>query len=118
MRNAEGGGTLALSGDQNDDHHSIISDLVSLIEHVQSSMRLLESAIATESSPGGHEAAGNVVVLDDLTPRYQSARAALSACNAGLGLAHLLLLDTSASSYGTDESAERDLRPARLIGRA
>jgi hypothetical protein len=118
MRNAEGGGTLALSGDQNDDHHSIVSDLVSLIEHVQSSMRLLESAIATESSPGRQEAAGNVIVLDDLTPRYQSARAALCACNAGLGLAHLLLLDTSASSYGTDESTERDLRPARLIGRA
>ena len=58
------------------------------------------------------------LALDDLTPRYQSARAALCACNAGLGLAHLLLLDTDPSSYGTDESAEMELAPARLIGRA
>jgi hypothetical protein len=118
MRNAERGGTLAPSGDQNDDHHSIVSDLVSLIAHVQSSMTLIETAIATDSSAGNPEAAADLVELDDLTPRYQSARAALCACNAGLGVALLLLLNTKASDYGTDESAETDLRPVRLIGRA
>ena len=50
-------------------------------------MKLLEAAIARESAPGNQEAAGNVFVLDDVTPRYVKANAALNACNAGLGVA-------------------------------
>ena len=42
--------------DRNDSYRSIVSDLVSLIEHVQASMKLIEAAIARESSLGDQEA--------------------------------------------------------------
>jgi hypothetical protein len=75
MRNAKGGAGSTRSGNQNDGRHSIVSDLVSLIEHVQASMALIETAIATEASPGSQQAAAGIIVLDDVTPRYQSASA-------------------------------------------
>lgn len=70
MQAAAGGGTLSQFGDRNDGHHSIVSELVSLIEHVQASMELFEAAVARETAPGNQEASGNVFVLDDVTPRY------------------------------------------------
>jgi hypothetical protein len=39
------------SGDRNHGHHSIVSELVSLIEHVQTGMKQLEAAI-TRVRPG------------------------------------------------------------------
>ncbi len=58
-------------------------------------MKLLESAIASETAPGGEDNAADIVVLDDVTPRYASVNAALSSCNAGLGVAlHILQDDT------------------------
>jgi hypothetical protein len=57
-------------------------------------MKLIESAIASETSSGSHDVAANVVVLDDVTPRYVKAGAALKACDAGLGVALHFLLDT------------------------
>ena len=56
------------SGDRNESHHSIVSELVSLIEHVQAGMQLLEAAIARETALDNQDAAGNVFVLDDVTP--------------------------------------------------
>jgi cytochrome c peroxidase len=109
MRNAEGGAGSTRSGDQNDGRHSIVSDFVSLIEHVQASMALIETAIAAEASPGSQQAAADIIVLDDVTPRYQSASAALGTCNARLEAALLLLLDTNASHHGTDEWAKAAL---------
>ena len=52
---------------------SIVSDLASLIEHVQASLRLIESAIDRESYLGDQEAA-DVVVLDDVTPSKATPR--------------------------------------------
>jgi len=117
MRNAASGGASARPDDRNDGYRSIVSDLTSLIEHVQASMKLIESAIARESL-GNQEVATNVVVLDDVTPRYVKASTALNACNAGLGVALHFLLDTKTSKRVTDESAEHDRRPVRLTGRA
>jgi hypothetical protein len=48
MQNAEGGGVSARSDDRNDGNGSIVSELVSLIEHARASMKLIESAIAME----------------------------------------------------------------------
>jgi hypothetical protein len=118
MQNAEGGSVSARSNDRYDGVGSIVLDIVSLIEHVQASMKLIESAIAIEAPLSHQEIAANVVVLDDVTPRYLSARAALNTCSASLEVTLHLLLDSRASQYGTGEAAAYDLRSARLIGRA
>jgi hypothetical protein len=49
MQNAAGGGASVHPDVGNDSYQSIVSDLVSLIAHVQASIKLLESAIARES---------------------------------------------------------------------
>jgi len=106
------------SSDRNDSHQSIVSELVSLIEHVQAGMKQLEAAIARESTPGNQDAAGNVFVLDDVTPRYVKANAALSACNAGLGVALHYMLDARAPRHQARDFAAGDRRPALLIDHA
>jgi hypothetical protein len=118
MQNAAGGGTSSKSGGRNDGCRLIISDLVSLIERVRESMKLIESEVAEETPPGDQELAANVVVLDDVTPRYAKAYAELAASNAGLGVALHLLLDTRTSRRGTGGWDESPRRPARTVGRA
>jgi hypothetical protein len=85
MQNATGGGTSALAEDRNDFHGAIVSDLVSVIAHIHASMDLIESAVPAEIPLGYQEIGSNVIVLDDLTPRYASARAALNSCQVHLG---------------------------------
>lgn len=80
------GGSVRPDG-QNDNFNSVISDLVALIEHMQASMKMLEGAIARELPLAGQEVGDNVIVLDDITPCYLKANAALHACRAGLGVA-------------------------------
>ena len=118
MPSAKGGGVSARSDDRNDGDRSIVSELVSLIEHVRASMKLIESAIAMEPALGDPGTSDNVVVLDDVTPRYQNARAALKTCNTSLEVTLHLLRDSKTSPHGTNESAAYQLRPARLVGRA
>jgi hypothetical protein len=121
MQNAEGGSISARSDDGYDGFDPIISDIVSLIGQVQASIKLIEAAIAIESplsNQGNQEVAINVVVLDDVTPRYLNARVALTTCRASLkGTLHLLR-DAGTSRHGTEEAAKYDRRSARLIGRA
>jgi hypothetical protein len=71
MQNAAGDGSEIRS----DDHayRLVVSDLVFLLGHVQASLKLIELAVAGEASPGNHYAAPNVIVLDDVTPRYAQA---------------------------------------------
>ena len=106
MQSAEGGGFSARSDDRNGGEGSIVSELVSLIEHVRASMKLIESAIAMEPAFGDPGTSANVVVLDDVTPRYQNARAALNTCNSSLEVTLHLPLDSGTSQLGTDEAAE------------
>jgi hypothetical protein len=54
MPNAAGGSASIQAG-RNDSYRSIVSDLASLIEHVQASVRLIESAIASEAPLGNQE---------------------------------------------------------------
>jgi hypothetical protein len=103
MRAAVDGGASSPFGDRNDGHHSIVPELASLIRHVQTSMELLEASVARETAAGNQEAVGNVFVLDDVTPRYLKATAALSACNASLGVALHYLLDARTARHGTGE---------------
>ena len=74
---------------------SVVSDLLSLIGHVQASMALIEAAIARESPADNGSDDEDVVVLDDITPRFAEAGAALIACNVSLSTALQSLLDAS-----------------------
>jgi|ERR1700678_866757 hypothetical protein len=85
--------TSVQSDSGNDSYSSIVSNLGSLVEQVRANMKLIESAIASEAALGDPEAAASIVVLDDITPRYMQANAALNACGAGLGVALHLLRD-------------------------
>jgi hypothetical protein len=104
--------------DRNDNYNSVVSDLVSLIEHMQASMKMLEGAIARELPLSGQEAGGNVIVLDDITPCYVKANAALHACNAGLGVALHFLAGAEPSKSRRVESAESNPRPAKSANHA
>jgi hypothetical protein len=117
MQNAAGDGVSAPSDGTNDSYHAVVSDLRSLIAHVQSSIHLMESAMVSEPSLGNQEAATNIVVLDDVTPRYAKANAALNAASAGLRVALHFLQDARPLKYETGESAVRDLKSVRSIRR-
>jgi hypothetical protein len=106
MQNAAGDGTALGPDGQNDSYRSVVSDLVGLIEHVQASLRLIEQAMVRESSPVGQEHAANVVVLDNVSPRYVKTAAALKACDANLGIALHFLLDSRTPGRGTSAYAE------------
>ena len=97
MQNAAGDGVAQAPHDQNAAYRAVVSDLVSLVEHVQKSLRLIEQTIARETSPemtpGSPESSTNIIVLDDISPHYIKADAALHACDVNLGIALRSLLD-------------------------
>ena len=107
MQNAAGRGASVEAGGRDDDYHSIVSHIAALIEQVQANLKLIESAIVSETSFGNHDIGANIVVLDDVTPGYLKAGAALKACDAGLGVALHFMLDSrttpnaSTSKHGT-----------------
>jgi hypothetical protein len=90
----ERGASFAISG-RDDSFGPVVSDLISLIGHVQASIKLIEAAIAREASAGNQDNAVDIAVLDDVTPCYAKANAALIACNVSLSTALQSLLDTS-----------------------
>ena len=69
-------------------HQLIAADLHTLISQIETSMRRIATAMDQEhgSDPEG---SADIFVLDDLTPRYATAIAALDACR-GAGLGHAL----------------------------
>ena len=98
MRNPQG--SLAIEpDDRNDAYRSVVSDLVALIDHVQASLRLIEQEVARETELGSLETSGNVIVLDDVTPPYVRATAALNACDANLAIALCSLLDSKSPAH-------------------
>ena len=109
-------GTSTSSEDRNGLHDTIISDLMCLIECIRTSTELIDAAVAAEAPLGFQEIAGNVVVLDDVTPAYVRARAALNSCKAHLEAALRFLGDTRTPQAGTGEARFR--RPAHPMGRA
>jgi hypothetical protein len=102
MQNAAGGRTSASTEDLDG---AIVSDLMSLIAHVHASTELIEQAIPDEAPLGYWETGANIFVLDDVTPRYAGARAALKTCEAHLAAALLLLHATRTPQTGIKAGA-------------
>ena len=100
MQNPRSGGIAIEPSDRNDAHRSLLLDVISLIEHVHASRRLMEQTIARETALGGQEISANIVVLDDVTPCYVRATAALDACEAHLAIALRSLLDSGTPERG------------------
>ncbi|WP_315828540.1 hypothetical protein [Bradyrhizobium sp. SZCCHNG3015] len=94
---------------QSDSHQLIAADLRNLIAQVENSMRLIEAAMMHEA---GGEPAGSadIIVLDDVTPRYATASAALDACKAELDLALQCMMDTTAPAGGDAAAIMRRLQ--------
>ncbi len=74
----------------------VVSDLASLIDRVQASIKLIETARAQPSIAEAE--LGDVVVLDDVTPLYAQAGAALDACNTRLCAALQFLIESTATA--------------------
>ncbi|TPQ28419.1 hypothetical protein C2U70_29510 [Bradyrhizobium guangdongense] len=101
MHNYAVRGPLVAAPD-NDSHQLIADDLRNLIAQVENSMRLIAAAMMHEAG-GDPAGSADVIVLDDVTPRYATAKAALDACKAGLDLALQCMIDATAPAG--DEAA-------------
>jgi hypothetical protein len=120
MRNAAGDGGAQAPHDQNAAYRAVVSDLVSLVEHVQKSRRLIEQTIAKETSAetspetpsGSPESSTDIIVLDDVSPRYMKSAAALQACDVNLCIALRSLLDS-----GDSDPCAASCRRSRSSGR-
>jgi hypothetical protein len=93
MWNAATGGSSMQTESEVDNHGSVVVNLQSLIGHIQASIAMVEAAVASEFCDGNQDAAADIFVLDDVTPPYETAHAALKASGAGLGAALQLILD-------------------------
>lgn len=97
---------------------TIVSDLISLVEHVQDSIRLIDGAIAREISIGEPDTS-NVIVLDDVTPQYLKASHALNSCSASLDDALQSLLGARPpilqSAHGQSHPAAVPNQPYRAV---
>ena len=92
MQKTKSGRVPTQSGGRDETHRAVVADLASVIDHVRSSVSLIEQAVASAS--GAEDAvADNVIVLDDVTPGYARVDVvALRECDARLSLALRLLL--------------------------
>jgi hypothetical protein len=95
MSNAAGDGAAPAPHEQNAAYGAVVLDLVSLIEHAQNSLRLIEQTIDGQALANGPDSSADIIVLDDISPRYMKAVAALRACDASLGTALRAMLDSS-----------------------
>lgn len=96
MISAAAADVAVCSDDGNHPDRLIVTDLVALIGQVQASLRLIEAAIAREAMLAEQDAASDIFVLDDVTPRYIAASSALRACDIGLAVALERLYDAAA----------------------
>ena len=96
MRNAAGSGAQAPYG-QDDACRAVVFGPRQPDRACPNSLRLIERTIARETSPetspGSPESSTNVIVLDEVSPRYMKAAAGLQACDVNLGVALRSLLD-------------------------
>ena len=86
---------------ETDSRQLIAAELRALITRIESSMRLIDAAMMETGMPetglletglletglaqGDPAGSADIFVLDDVTPRYATASAALNACRADLG---------------------------------
>mgnify|MGYP000332418785 CR=1 FL=1 len=88
-----------LTKGRNETCRSMAFDLVCLIEHVRTCLRQIEQVIDRETSQASQESSANVVVLDDVSPRYSKITAALQACEINLDVAIHTLLESGEEIY-------------------
>ena len=69
---------------ETDSRQLIAAELRSLIARIEISVRLIDAAMEPEND-GALTGSNEIVVLDDVTPRYATASAALNTCRAELG---------------------------------
>jgi hypothetical protein len=100
MHNGTGSSMPAQSDDRDVVYDAVVAELTSLVARIQASLTMIDSAVALEASTALQEIAANVVVLDDVTPRYLKVGAALKACDAGLGVALHFLREPMVSGSG------------------
>jgi hypothetical protein len=81
--------------------HSVVANLVNLIEHLSVSRKVLELAIIRETAREGADMDEDFIVLDDVTPCYLSASAALTTCDTTLAVSLHALLGTYATKVET-----------------
>jgi hypothetical protein len=93
MQNAVSQSNHALAENPLDGLGSIVFELTTLIDHVQGSIAAIEAEVARELLCSRAENAANVIVLDDVTPRYTNASTTLNACRASLRTALNVLTD-------------------------
>jgi hypothetical protein len=118
MQNAAGYGAAPTPQEQNDAYRAVVSDLVSMAERVQISLRLVEQVIAKETLPEtspetssvSPESSTHIIVLDGVSPRYMKAGAALQACHVNIGILRSLL------DAGDSESCSASLPARSVIG--
>jgi hypothetical protein len=91
-------------GGQQDTSGFIFPDLVSLIQRLQATIRFSEPAMAAAGADSD-EADANYFILDDVTPRYALADAALHTCRARLSEALDQLLEPGMSGAAPRISA-------------
>jgi hypothetical protein len=118
MQNVTGSPVPAQSDDRDEVYRAVVADLTSLIEHIQASLTRIDAALAREAAATIAELAANIVVLDDVTPRYLKAGAALRACDAGLGVALHFLREPMVSQPCTYDSAGGNHLPAHESARS
>ena len=70
MQNAAGDGVAQAPRDQNDAYRAVVSDLVSLVEHVQNSLRLIERTIARKHRRKRRPAAPRVPPTSSCSTTY------------------------------------------------
>ena len=80
-----------------DSQRLIAADLRLLIAQIETSMRRIAAAMDQEHT-GDPEGSSDVFILDDVTPRYASANAALNACRADLRQALHYLSESSSAA--------------------
>jgi hypothetical protein len=93
MPTAPGDDAAPAPHDENAAYRAMVSELIGLGEHVQSSLRPIEQMIDRKTPTRDPEGSTNIIVLDDVSPRYMRAVAALQSCDVSLGLALRFLLD-------------------------
>jgi hypothetical protein len=93
----------------------LLSDLLSLMQRIQTSIRFNDLALAVVSLEN-NDLDGGLFILDDLTPRHAMANAALNVCHIVLGNAFSRLQVASKPDVSTRTRNSR--LSARIVRRA
>jgi hypothetical protein len=113
MQKTMGAGAQPGSAGRNETHRTVVSNLESVIDQVRKSLRLIESEIASGTTPE-EVVADDVIVLDDVTPGYARAYGVLRECDAGLSVALRLLGESMTPGERVREFYEGSVATAHL----